>query len=218
MSKFTPLFLLIAFAVLVPSPFVIANAPPEASMGVISYIFYYHVPIAITFMLSSFVCGVAGITYLVKRSRTADSVSLAAGELCILFGVLVIATGSIWARKTWGVWWVWEARLTITLVMLMLFIAYRLLRRFGGPGSEVLAAAVSVFGMVLVPFLYWSVNLWRTMHPTTEVLPTLPPEMLWPIRVNMLGFFALYAVLVLVRARLERTTAALEDAYVALEE
>jgi heme exporter protein C len=218
MSRLTPLFLFIAFAVLVPSPFVIANAPHEASMGVVSKIFYYHVPIAITFMLSSFVCGIAGIVYLVKRSRGADYVSLAAGELCILLGILVIATGSMWARKTWGVWWVWEARLTITLVMLMLFVAYRLLRRFGGPGTETLAAAVSIFSMVLVPFLYWSVNLWRTMHPTTEVLPRLPPEMLWPIRLNMLGFFALYTALVLVRARLERSAAALEDAYVALED
>jgi heme exporter protein C len=218
MSKLTPLFLLIAFGILVPSPFIIANAPPEASMGVVSKIFYYHVPIAITFMLSSFVCGVAGIVYLVKRSRSADYISLAAAELCVVFGILVIATGSMWARKTWGVWWVWEARLTITLVMLMLFVAYRLLRRFGGPGTETLAAAVSIFGMVLVPFLYWSVNMWRTMHPTTEVLPSLPDEMMWPIRLFMLGFFALYTGLLLVRARLERNVAALEDAYVALED
>jgi heme exporter protein C len=218
MFKLTPFLLLIAFAILVPSPFVISNSPYEATMGVVSYIFYYHVPLAITFMLSSFVCGIAGIVYLVKRSRGADSMSLAAGELCILLGILVIATGSIWARKTWGVWWVWEARLTITLVMLMLFVAYRLLRKFGGPGTETLAAAVSIFAMVLVPFLYWSVNMWQTMHPTTEVLPRLPPAMMWTIRLNMLGFFALYTALVVVRARLERSAAALEDAYVALEE
>ena len=93
-----------------------------------------------------------------RRSRAADSSALAAAELAVVFGSIVLVTGPLWARKAWGVWWVWEARLTITLVMWMVFVAYLLLRRFGGPGSEVLAAAVGLFGMVLVPFVYWSVN------------------------------------------------------------
>src|SRR5262245_50687500 len=176
-SIVAPLCLGIALVMLVRAPFMIEHAPFETSMGVISKIFYFHVPVAITFMLSAFVCGIASVVYLARRTRAADHVALVAAELTVVFGAMVLGTGPFWARKAWGVWWVWEARLTITLVMWMVFVAYLLLRRFGGPGSEMLAAAVSVFGMALVPFVYWSVNLWRTMHPTTNVLPTLPASM-----------------------------------------
>ena len=84
----------------------------------------------------------------------------------------MLVTGPLWARKAWGVWWVWEPRLTMTLVMWMVFVAYLLLRRFGGPGSEMLAAAVGIFGMALVPFVYWSVNCGGRCIRTTTVVPT----------------------------------------------
>src|SRR5438876_8270514 len=123
-------------------------------------------------LISAVVCGVASALYLWKKDPAADRVAIAAAELTALFGLIVLVTGPLWARKAWGVWWVWEARLTMTLVMWMVFASYLLLRRFGGAGSEMLAAAVAVFGMALVPFVYWSVNVWRTMHPTTNVLPS----------------------------------------------
>ena len=82
----------------------------------------------------------------------------------------MLVTGPLWARKAWGVWWQWDARLTSTLVMWLIFVAYLLLRRYGGPGSEKLAAAVALFGMANVPFVYWSVNVWRTVHPKTTVV------------------------------------------------
>src|SRR5262245_51832698 len=134
------------------APFLINAAPEEAQLGVVQKIFYFHVPSAITAMLSAIVSGLASAFYLARRRPLADHVALAAAELVVVFGAIVLVTGPLWARKSWGVWWVWEARLIITLIMWMLFIAYLLLRRFGGPGSEVLAAAVSLFGAVLVPF------------------------------------------------------------------
>jgi heme exporter protein C len=109
-------------------------------------------------------------------------------------------------------------RLTITLVMWMLFVGYLLLRRFGGVGSEVLAAAVAIFGTALVPFVYWSVKIWRTQHPTTDVVATLPPEMRWPLRWSMMAIFALYGALLILRTQLERGRAELEDAYAAVED
>ena len=105
---------------------------------------------------------------------------MAAAELTVLLGLIVLVSGPLWARKAWGVWWQWDARLTSTLVMWLVFQAYLLLRRFGGPGSEKLSAAVAVFGAALVPFVYWSVNMWRTVHPTTNVVPTLDPSMRGP--------------------------------------
>src|SRR5438552_18310002 len=105
----------------------------------------------------------------------------------------------------------------MTLVMWMVFVSYLLLRRFGGAGSEMLAAAVAIFGMALVPFVYWSVNLWRTMHPTTAVLPSLPASMARPILWCLTEFLLLYTGLLLVRVRLAGAAAAVEDAYLGLE-
>jgi heme exporter protein C len=99
----------------------------------------------------------------------------------------------------------------------MVFNAYLLLRRFGGAGSEVLAAAVGFFGMALVPFIYWSVNLWRTIHPKTSVVPTLPTDMGIPLYFCWAAFTLLYVTLLLIRVRVERSRANLDDAYLALE-
>jgi heme exporter protein C len=201
------------------APFAIDAAPYESTMGLVQKIFYFHVPSAMTAMLSAFVCGIASAIYLWGGRRPgADRVALAGAELVVVFGLIVLVTGPLWARKAWGVWWQWEARLTITLVMWMIFVAYLLLRRFGGPGSEVMAAAVGIFGMALVPFVYWSVNVWRTLHPTTEVALSLPPEMAAPFLLGIAAFMVLYAALLLVRVRLERSRAALDEAYAALED
>jgi heme exporter protein C len=154
----------------------------------------------------------------VRRRPLADHFALAAAELAVVFGLIVLVTGPIWARKAWGVWWQWEARLMATLIMWMIFVAYLLLRRFGGAGAEVLAAAVGLFGMALVPFVYWSVNVWRTMHPTTNVVITLPPDMLAVFGWCATGFLLLYFVLLMLRVRLEISRAALEQAVMALED
>jgi heme exporter protein C len=216
--RLVPLFLVVALAMFVRAPYLIGAAPEEATMGLIQKIFYFHVPSAATAMLSAFVCGAASALFLWRRSRMADHVALAAAELVVVFGLIVLVTGPLWARKAWGVWWQWEARLTITLVMWMIFVAYLLLRRFGGAGSEILAAAVGIFGAVLVPFVYWSVNVWRTLHPRTDVVFTLPPEMMHPFLWSLCTFFVFYPGLLLVRVRLEASRAALEDAYLALED
>jgi heme exporter protein C len=214
-----PVLLVVAAALFSWAPFAIDAAPYESTMGLVQKIFYFHVPAAMMAMGSAFVCGLGSAMYLWGGRRPgADRVALAGAELAVVFGLIVLVTGPLWARKAWGVWWQWEPRLTITLVMWMIFVSYLLLRRFGGPGSEVMAAAVGIFGMALVPFVYWSVNIWRTLHPTTEVARTLPPEMAAPFRLGIIAFATLYLVLLLVRVRLERSRAALDEAYVALED
>jgi heme exporter protein C len=178
LNRLVPVVLLAAVVFFVRAPFMIDGVRYESTMGLIQKIFYFHVPAAMTTFVSAFVCGIASVIYLVRRRPLADHVALAAAELAVVFGLIVLVTGPIWARKAWGVWWQWEARLMATLIMWMIFVAYLLLRRFGGAGAEVLAAAVGLFGMALVPFVYWSVNVWRTLHPTTDVVVTLPPDML----------------------------------------
>ena len=217
-NRLVPFALVIALVMFIRAPFMIDAAPYESTMGLIQKIFYFHVPAAMMTFLSAFVCGIASIFFLVGRKRTADHIAVAAAELAVVFGLIVLVTGPIWARKAWGVWWQWEARLTMTLVMWMIFIAYLLLRRFGGAGSDVLAAAVGLFGMALVPFVYWSVNVWRTLHPTTNVVISLPPDMAIVLGWCAGAFLLLYLALLAVRVRLEASRAALEDAFLAVED
>ena len=217
-TRLVPVLLGISVVMFAAAPFVIDTAPYESSMGLVQRIFYFHVPAALTALLSAIVCGVASARYLMRRTAKSDQVALAAAELAVVFGTMMLVTGPLWARKAWGVWWDWEPRLTSSLVMYMLFVAYLLLRRFGGAGSEVLSAAVGLFGMALVPFIYVSVNLWRTMHPKTTVLPTLPTPMMVPALFCLAAFFVLYTALLLIRSRLEAARAEVDAAYLALED
>lgn len=217
MNWLVPVLLVASALMFARAPYLIDAAPYESTMGLIQKIFYFHVPAAITMFASAFVCGIASAIYMLRRRPRADRIAHAAAELAVLFGLIVLATGPLWAIKAWGVWWQWDARLTMTLVMWMVFSGYLLLRRFGGPGSEPLAAVIGVFGMTIVPFVYWSVNLWRTVHPLTSVVPSLIPEMLGPFAWCAVAFLLLYVALLLTRVRLEAVRAVLEDAYAELE-
>jgi heme exporter protein C len=216
--RFVPILLGLSLVMFGAAPFVIDTAPYESSMGLVQRIFYFHWPAAMTALLSAVVCGIASARYLARRKPSADHLAVAAAELAVVFGTMMLVTGPLWARKAWGVWWDWEPRLTSALVMYMLFVAYLLLRRFGGAGSEVLSAAVGLFGMALVPFIYVSVNLWRTLHPKTTVVPTLPSPMLVPALFCLAAFLILYWALLLIRARIEAVRTEVDAAYLSLEE
>ena len=116
-------------------------------------------------------------------------------------------------RKAWGVWWVWEPRLTSSLLVWMIFCGYLLLRKYGGPGSDKLGAGMALFGMAVVPFVYVSVNYWRTMHPQTSVVPTLPVSMGGPLWFCFTAMFFLFLFTMNLRVRLERQRARLDAIY-----
>jgi heme exporter protein C len=214
---FAPLSLIVA-AMLAYAPFMIVNAPYESTMGLVQKIFYFHAPSGIVMFLSAFVCGIASAIYLYGRKPAADRVALAAAELTAVFGVIVLISGPMWARKAWGVWWDWDARLTSSLILWLIFMAYLLLRRYGGPGSDRLAAGVAVFGMANVPFVYWSVNVWRTLHPKTTVVPNLPRPLMTPFVFSLVALLGLYVLMLAARARLERRRAELDELFLSLEE
>ena len=218
MKRLFPVLVLLCIGMFAYAPFLILAAPYESTMGLVQKIFYFHVPSAMTMFVSAFVCGISSAIFLFGRRPGADRVAVSAAELTVLFGLIVLISGPLWARKAWGVWWQWDARLTSTLVMWLVFQAYLVLRRYGGPGSEKLAAAVAVFGAALVPFVYWSVNLWRTVHPTTNVVPSLAPSMARPFWFSVAAFLILYVLLLSVRTALENRRARLDDMYLALED
>jgi heme exporter protein C len=160
-----------------------------------------------------FICGIQSAIFLFRRKPAADRVAFAAGEIAVVFGLLGLVTGPLWGRKAWGVWWQWDARLTMALLVELIFIAYLLVRKYGGPGSDKLAAAVAIFGMANVPFVYASVNIWRTIHPQTTVVPTLVPGMRGAFWFCVTAFMLLFALLLSLRVRLEHQRAALDALY-----
>ena len=215
-TLFTPASGLCAI-MLAATPLVIASAPYESTMGLVQKIFYYHVPSAWLMMLAALVSGTSSGFYLFNRKLSWDRIAVASAELMVLFGAIVLITGPLWGRKAWGVWWQWDARLTSSLTTWMIFCAYLIVRRFGGIGSEKLAAGLALFGLANVPFIYVSVNYWRTIHPTTNVVPTLPLSMGGPFWFCALTLLLLYVLLMQLRIGLEAQRTQLDDLYLAVD-
>lgn len=210
--------LAIAAAMFAAAPWVIDAAPYEATMGLVYKIYFFHMPSAWMFLLGAIVAGVASARFLFTRRPASDATAVAAAELAVLFGLLALVTGPLWARKAWGVWWVWDARLTSSLMTFLIFVAYLLLRQFGGPGSDRLSAGLALFGMANVPFIYVSVNYWRTLHPKTSVVPTLPVEMGIPLWFCVIAFLLLFLALLSLRSRLELQRARIDTLYLDYDE
>jgi heme exporter protein C len=199
------------------APVLIADAPYESTMGLVQKIFYVHLPSAWMFLLGAIVCGVASVRYLFRGDPRQDRLAWAAAELVVLFGAVTLVTGPLWARKAWGVWWQWDVRLTSSLMGWMVAVAYLLLRKYGGPGSDKLAAGLALFGMANVPFVYISVNYWRTVHPTTNVVPTLPTSFGLPLWFSAVTFVLLFVLLLRMRVRLEEQRARLDALYLSMD-
>jgi heme exporter protein C len=214
---FVPLIVVTA-AMFAYAPVAIAGAPYESTMLLIQKIFYFHVPAWMAMYAGIAVCGVASVLYLFKSQPAADRLAVASAELIVLFGAIGLVTGPLWGRKAWGVWWQWDARLTIALLLELVFVAYLLVRAYGGPGSDKLAAAVGLFGMAVSPFVYVSVNIWRTIHPLNTVVPTLGAGMRGAFWFCALAFLLLFAVLLNLRVYLAAEQARLDDLYLAEED
>lgn len=167
-------------------------------------IFYYHVPAAFVMFTAVFVSGIASIGFLATRRPRWDDIASSAAGMVVVFGAVVLTSGPIWAKVAWGVWWTWDARLTLSLLLWLIFVAYVLVRRYGGPGSERLAAGLALFGMVDVPLVYFAVNFWKTQHPTNEVVPGLPSDMRAAFLVGVLAYFTLFFVLLAANVAVDR--------------
>ena len=180
--------------------------PMEQTLYYSQKIFYWHVPNATMLFVAVFVCGIASLVYLKKRDARWDDIALASGELAVVFGAVVLATGSIWARAAWGHWWVWETRLVTSLLLWLIMVGVVLVRRFAGTGAERLAAGLAVFGMVDVPLIYVGVKQ-GDLHPQAKVVQTLDTGMRLTFWLSMATFLFLFVALLLTRiqtARAER--------------
>ncbi len=142
-------------------------APQEAVMGDVQRVFYFHVAAGWVGMLSFIGAAVAGIVYLIKKDRQWDIVGLAAVEIGIVFLLINVVTGSIWARPIWNTWWTWDPRLTTATVMLLIYLAYLMLRQgIEDPDRRARFGAVyAIIGSLSVPLTYFSARIFRTIHP-----------------------------------------------------
>jgi heme exporter protein C len=172
-------------------------------------IIYFHVPCAWLSMLAFVVTMVASVGYLITSKRSWDSFALSSAELGLIFTLAAAASGSVWAKPAWNVWWTWDPRLTTYTIMFLLFVAYFMLRSaMEDPARRARFASVyAVFAFVSVPITFMSIRWWRTIHPVL-IDPNegfgLGPGMMTAFFISLASFTLLYVVLVLLRYRLER--------------
>lgn len=183
-------------------------APEEMTMGEVQRIFYVHVACAWPALMGFIIIFVSSIIYLWKRTQSADELAQTTAEVGFIFCTCVLVTGPLWAKPAWGVWWAWDARLTLTFLLWLLYVAYLMLRNYlVNPGRAAnLCAVVGIIGFVDVLIDYMAIRWWRTQHPQPVVLggpdSGLDPRMLATLLVSVCVFTLLFFLLVRIRLRL----------------
>ena len=196
---------------------VIWFTPPEATQGLAQKIYYLHLPAALNAYIAFVVVAVTSIVYLWLRDERADRVAESSAEVGLLFTTVVLITGPIWGKPIWGIWWTWDARLTLTLFLWFIYAGYLVLRgAVPEPAMRARYSAVlGILGALLIPFIHMSVYLFRTLHPMPIVLkperPSLPPEMLHTLMFSFAAFALVYLALVRARYRLSTERALLAE-------
>ena len=187
-------------------------APTEKIMGFVQKIFYFHVPAAWIMFLATFICAIGSVGYLIKRTESWDILGDAAIDLAVLFGAMVLITGPLWGRKAWGAYWVWDVRLTSSLVLVLTLVACKIVRGYAGSASKQISSGLAVFAVVNSLFVYYSVDLWRGTHPPKIVSRgDLAPKMSETLWFCVLTFVILFVVLLWNRIRLGYLRAELDE-------
>lgn len=205
------ILVLLLFAFLT-SLFLVFNWVPQLKASneaeqIAQKIFYYHVPSAWLGFLAFFVVFLGSVAYLWTRERKYELISVASAEIGILFITLVLVTGPIWAKPVWGIWWTWDARLTSSLILWLIYVAYIMLRRYLPDGSKRanLSAVVGIIGFVDVPIVYYSIRWWETQHPSAIMASSegsLAAPMFFAFMFTLATFTILYVFLMRKRYQL----------------
>jgi heme exporter protein C len=192
---------------------VLFYAPREAVMGEVQRVFYFHVAAGWVGALAFVVAAVSAIVYLAGGDRRWDRVGLSSVEIGIVFTLINIASGSIWARPIWNTWWTWDPRLVTATVMELIYIAYVMLRQgIEDPDRRARFGAVyAIVGFLSVPLTFLSIRIWRTIHPvvigsgdpTAQGAFDMTPKMLTAFMFSLLTFTFIYVTLLWHRLRLE---------------
>jgi heme exporter protein C len=167
---------------------------PDTESGVVQRIFYFHIPLAWIAFLAFFVVFVASIMYLKTRNKKWDFIASTSAEIGLVFTTLFLATGSIWAKPEWGVWWTWDSRLTSSLILWLIYIAYFIVRSYiSEEGQRArFSSIIGIIGFIDVPIVVITIFLWRTAHPRIEAMD---PRVTATLMVSIAAFTALYFLL-----------------------
>ena len=189
-----PLFGIVAFAVLISTQlFAFLTSPPDANMGQLEKILYVHVPAAWIMMMCFLIVLVFSLRFLWKGREEDDLMAAAAAEVGAVFNALTLVLGMIWGKPAWGVWWAWDARLTSTLVLFLVFVGYLALRAFVEDPQRrgQWSAAVGVLGALNVPIVWMSVTWWRTLHQMPSTMQTMAKVYQLGLWTNVAAFLLL---------------------------
>ncbi len=191
------------------------RAPVEMQMGIVQKIFYFHVPSAYAMYLGAFACFVGSVGYLLRATDARDCLARAGAEVAVVFGVVVLVTGPLWAAKAWGQYWTWDPRLTTSLLSFLIYVAYLVLRAFGADGEseKKFAAALGFLGALNLPIIHYSVQKWSGQHPTVVSKGgggLQHPDMKTAFALGMLAFTFIAMTLLWARLRLALAEARLQ--------
>src|SRR5216684_5368219 len=181
-------------------------APQERTMGLIQRIFYFHAATAWAGEMTFFVCFLSNLLYVWKRQPKYDWLGVSSAEVGLACITVVLITGPVWAHPVWGIWWTWDARLTSTFVLWVIYVSYLLLRTLvGDPERRAMVSAVfGIFAFLDVPLVYLSIWFWRTQHPQPVIGGGGLDKRMWPVfLICWAALLALMALLVRQRYRLE---------------
>ena len=192
-------------------------APNEINLGVSQRIFYIHIPLAWLGMISMILLGITSIIYLLTNDTKWDNIAKSTAEIGVLFLSLLLLTGIIWSKPTWGIWWTWDSKLTTTLILWFIYVGYLALRAYGPQGSQGAryGAILALLGIIDTPLIYFATIWWRTQHPELNIGPaanvsnTIDISILQVLLFSLITFTALYILLLIEKyalTKLETTT------------
>ena len=196
--------------------FVAYVVPTEATMGIVQKIFYFHVPAAYGMYLGAAACFVGSVGYLARGTRGWDAFARAGADVAVTMGMMVLISGPLWASKAWGVYWTWDPRLTTSLLQVLIYVAYVVLRVFTGDGDaeRKFAAALGVLGAANLPIIKYSVQKWGGNHP--KVISSgggglQHPDMKLAFAMGMISFTFLALLLLWSRVRIDLASSRLAE-------
>ena len=195
-------------------------APTEQNLGVSQRIFYFHVPLGWIGMVSIIVVAIASLMHLFTGRQRWDDLAYSTAELGVIYASLILVTGAIWGKPVWGVWWTWDPKLTTTLVLWFIYVAYLMIRAYGPLGSQGrrFASVIALIGAIDAPIIYMASIWWRTAHPALNIGPAADEaeaigssRIYITLLVSVIAFTVMYVALLIERYALRKSESDLDE-------
>ena len=216
------IFLLVSLVfILITIYMIFMWVPTELNLGISQRIFYYHVPLAWIGMISIFVVGLSSVVHLLTKNNKWDAIAYSAAEIGVIFATLILVTGALWAKPAWGVWWSWDPKLTTTLILWFIYVAYLMVRSYSTDriAAKKYASVVAVIGAIDAPLIYLASVWWRNLHPRLNIGPlsdsdsSLDSKMLLTLLISTIAFTVFYIYLLSERIKMRKIENDLDEVH-----